>query len=246
MPTLRRAILLIALLVMGVCIVLLLNITASHPTGRRYSSAPIVIAGDSQAIGASGEQVLAADLRAPNNNDADQRQCVCNSAAPMSTRECRVCIADVPTVTTYRIPDFVTDRYLAESKNRRIWDNSDVAQITDYAAAARALSVPLWVYVRVDSWIDPVYRPIIEATGGGIVPYFVPPDYIDPVDAAAWRGLIGGSVIAALMIAWGRIARPPRPRIPTPPTGTIRDAEAFLRTAQDRAREVIDREDVRL
>lgn len=42
-----------------VAVVLLLNLTAPNPTGKRYSSQSHFISGSSRAIGLSGERILA-------------------------------------------------------------------------------------------------------------------------------------------------------------------------------------------
>ncbi len=254
----RRLVILISLIVVIGCMVLLLNFTASNPTGRRYSSAPVVTRGNTQAIGLSGEQILSADLRAPRNDEPEQRQCVCNSTGSLNTGDCRVCIAYSPAIANYRRPDFITDTYIAESKNRQnlLYTYADLAeQIGDYVLAAQTLNRPLWVYVRIDTVVDPTFYGLVGRTGGGIVPYFAPAGYVDPVDEMARRGLIGGGVIFIAMVLWGRLAvgmrrvRTPIPaRTPAPkrPSGTLNDAEVFARETKERLQRRIDKEDSRL
>jgi hypothetical protein len=177
-------------------------------------------------------------------------------------------VAYSQSVVNHRRPDFVSPKFIAESKNRQnlLYSDSDIVnQIGDYAIAARALNVPLWVYVRKDTVIEPEYRRIVRATGGGIVPYFVTPGYVDPVDRAAWAmlGVAGVGMVIFSLWAFGanRPARatttpqkPPsgKPRvIPTDDDPTQRavdsmDAfESFTRRTKDNLRGKIDEDDAR-
>jgi hypothetical protein len=63
------------------------------------------------------------------------------------------------------------------------------AQIQDYVQAVKALHRPLWVYIWVNSDIDPVCSDLVESTSGGTVWYFTMPGYRDPTDRAAQTGL---------------------------------------------------------
>ncbi|MEO0565194.1 MAG: hypothetical protein AAF125_24010, partial [Chloroflexota bacterium] len=142
-------------------------------------------------------------------------------------------------------------------------DTSLVNQIGDYAVAARALNVPLWVYVRKDTNVEPEYRRIVRETGGDIVPYFVTTGYVDPVDRMAWYMLgIGGIGLVAFGL-WGYSAnRPvrststpknpppgnkPRGSSPDDPTRRASDSmdafEDFTRRTKDNLRGKIDEED---
>ncbi len=254
MKRLRHLIMLIAALVMLVCVVLLLNFTAPNPTGRRYSSASPLTSGDAQSIGLSGEQILSQDLHAPRNEGSDQLQCICNNPnANPGGNECRVCIAYDPSITSYRRPDFVGTNFIAESKNRQnlLYTYSDqVDQITDYVTMAKLLGRPLWLYTRVDTRLDPEFYRLVESTGGGVVPYFTTPDYVDPVDRFARLGLEIALVALALSGIWEigarRIAAPPEPKDPLARAGRKTDAaEDFLKSAKDRSQRKIDIEDSR-
>jgi hypothetical protein len=252
MKLIRRLIILLALLIMAVCVVLVLNVTAPNPTGRRYSSAPVQTRGGGQAIGDSGEAILSADLRTPNNNAPDQLQCICNHPGVAPSRQCRVCLVSDASIQTYRIPDFVGASFLAESKNRATLPFTDTAeQITDYVTAAKKLGRPLWLYVRVDTNIAPEFFPLLESTGGGVVRYFAAPGYVDPVDAAAKKVLPVTGVVLAVMIVWEFGARqvklsPPTPRVPVARAQHKTDAaEDFAARAKDRTQRRIDIEDSR-
>ncbi len=256
MKRLRRLAFLIALVVTLICIVLLLNFTAANPTGRRYSSAPVQTSGGAANIGLSGERILSQDLRTPRNDDPDQRQCICNDATSRRNpglSECRVCIAYSQSVATYRRPDFIGANFIAESKNRQDlpYTYSDlVEQIGDYAVAAKAMSKPLWVYVRVNTNLDPEYTRLVEATGGGIVPYFTVPGYVDPVDQAAGKVLPVAAIVVIITGVWElgarRVGSPRAPKNPVAqPHRKTASAEGFVKAAKDHAQHKIDVEDSR-
>lgn len=218
----RRAALLLALVMLIVCSVLLLNVTAPNPTGRRYSSAVVPTTGGGQFIGTTAEMILARDLGAPRNEDGTQRRCLCAGTTPPSDSRCLSCeITNVPLLSTgnYRIPDFITPDFIAESKSRRDWlyEYTDQAeQITDYAAAALMSGRPLWVYVRVDTRLSPEFIALAEATGGGVVRYFAVEGWIDPVDRTARLGGAVAVVVIALTIIAGVLGKP-RGAVPPPP-----------------------------
>ncbi len=193
MKSLRRIILVLAFLAAILSIILLLNFTAPNPTGRRYSSRTPLSTGEGTAgqIGLAGERVLADDLHLPRNDAPDQLQCICNSPTYADLKNCRVCIVSAQLTSPYRRPDFVGRNFIAEAKNAQnlYYDSRDLAQITDFAMAARALNWPLWVYTRVNTNFDPEFLRIVRTTGGDVVPYFTVTGYSDPVDQAAQLGL---------------------------------------------------------
>lgn len=262
---LRRVIILLSFVIALVCIVLLLNITAANPTGRRYSSESPVIQGTSQSIGISGERILAADLNTIRNERSDMRQCICQGPGPRSVSECRVCSAYAQITSSYRRPDFVTGSYIAESKNGTslLYSGREVDQIGDYVIAARALGIPLWVYTRVDTRVDAEFMDIVRTTGGDVVPYFTVPDYVDPVDQAATSGLLGALGVLFFMGFWETSAqyirrrpKPPKRDKPRRPRGrsndpvsramrTTKATEDFQDDAEESARHDIDIEDAR-
>lgn len=260
MKFLRRLLFALSLMVVVLCIVLLLNFTAPNPTGRRYSSASPVMAGSAQAIGLSGEEILSKDLRLPRNEDPDKRQCICNNPNTRpSENQCRVCIAYQQAISTYRRPDFISDRFIAESKNRQnlLYTYTDqVEQISDYVNAAQLLKRPLWLYTRVDTLLSGEFKRLVESTGGGVVPYFTTPGYIDPVDAAAQVALRGALVLLGVMVVWEIGARsirtvPASPKDPVPKEAIARPqaktdaAQDFVKSAKARVQRKIDTEDAR-
>lgn len=241
---LRRLAMLLVLIGIIVCIVLLLNMTASNPTGRRYSSAAPATTGLSQDIGQEGERILSKDLGRTRNEDPGQRQCLCGPAAPADSTTCNACVLTLTTIATYRIPDFISSDYIAEAKNRKSLPLSDRelwSQLSDYAEAAKALDVPLWVFVRKDSEVDAEYYDLVEATGGGIVRYFTIPGYEDPTDRDAERGLAGcGAVFAVLGIPEVIPARRRTPKTRRKPSA-VENAEEFAVVVRSRAQSRIDK-----
>jgi hypothetical protein len=242
-----------------VSVILLLNFTAPNPTGRRYSSRMILTTGNPQDVGRDAEDVLAADLRLPNNNDLDQRQCLCGNQSYAGSRECNGCIAVSPAIDTYRIPDFVAPGFIAEAKNREglPYSGRDADQISDFALVARELHRPLWLYVRADTNLDPQYLDVVQATGGGVVRYFATSGYIDAVDTAARYGLaVSVVVIGFLGLSGGRLGRflggansspgkpPSKPMRPDDPLSkainATERAETFGKASKDRTRSKLD------
>ena len=249
--------------VAAACVILLLNFTAPNPTGRRYSSAiPVTTGqGSAQTIGLSGESVLALDLKLPRNDQADQRQCICNSTYTPPVNECRVCFARTEVVDNYRRPDFVGANFIAESKNSQnlLYTGREVDQIRDYAAAAQSVRLPLWLYVRVNTLVAPEFTELVRSTRGDVVYYFTVAGYADPVDLLASRLLIVVLISLALLILGrlivdrlafrqaapiGDAPKPPAPS-PTDPLTKSEDASEFARRAKDRAQRRIDTEDSR-
>lgn len=255
MKSLWRILFTVSMGVIVVSVILLLNFTAPNPTGRRYSSEMPVTTGQGNAeqIGLSGERILSRDLGIPRNEEPDFRQCFCNylpphhSAPPPS--ECRVCIAQVQMTSSYRRPDFIGFNYIAESKNSRnlLYDGREVNQIGDYVLAARAMNKPLWIFIRVNTNIDPEFIRLAESTGGGVVPYFTVPGYVDPVDQAATAGLFIGGAGAGLSVIgltrpWRRFQRRKGRSAKWEP----KDYPEIIEDAKRKAQETIDKEDSRL
>lgn len=254
MRTLRRLLLILALTIGVVCVVLLLNITAPNPTGRRYSSEIPLTTGEGSAgeIGGDGERILALDLRLPNNNLPDQRQCVCGLSGVVPGG-CNLCIGHSPQITNYRIPDFVGPGFIAEAKNVRqllVTHDRDFRQISEIATAARAANMPFWVYVRVDTLVDPAYTALFDGVQGGIVYYFAVPGYVDGVDSAAQIGLVVALLVITALLAWDWLMRKapldspppttPKRRARRDPMRKVMDAEDFAKRMKDRARRDFD------
>lgn len=241
MQLFRRVVLLAIFIIFSICLILLLNFTAPNPTGRRYSSAIPATIGSARAIGNSGENVLAADLKLPNNNAPDQLQCLCNPTYQATGRECRACIASGEFISTFRRPDFVSPQFIAESKNVRVL--RDWEQLNTYAFAARLMNRPLWVFVRVNTYIDPKFDTLVQSTGGAIVPYFAVTGYVDPVDTAAKSGLAASAAVFVMVGCWEialhgkrrssrRMPLRPTPK-PNKPRGPLVNARRSVKNAED-------------
>jgi len=246
------------MITLTVCFILLLNFTAPNPTGRRYSSLMPLTTGQAsgQQIGLDAELVLANDLGLPRNDEPDQRQCVCGNVCSGScASDCLSCIASVETVSNYRRPDFIGADFIAESKNSRnlLYESRDFDQISAFAEAAQILDRRLWIYIRVNTNIDPAFEQVVNATGGGVVRYFSLPDYVDPVDAVARNGIVVSGVALGLLSVWQllvwrpirfvRTARP-QPQQANPTNVSERkldDAEELVRKRKDRLLSDIDR-----
>ncbi len=240
-------IMLTALLAAMLSVIVLLNFTAPNPTGRRYSSEVPLTTGEGhpKTIGNDGEDILAHDLGVVNNNASGQMQCFCDPAG-LPAKSCNTCLAYPPEVSisssNYFYPDFITDRFIADSKNTQKLTLPD-EQLAVFASAARILDRPLWIYVRVNTVVDPALETMIEMTNGDVVYYFTVPDYVDPVDQMAQRTL----VVSVMVFGGGLFTVPlrrrqssPSPSKPTRP-GKLRDAEVFAAASVKRARRELDR-----
>jgi hypothetical protein len=160
----------------------------------------------------------------------------------------------LPSLSTYRTPDFVGEGFLAESKNEQglFYSGREVNQIHDYVLAALLMKVRLWVYVRVDTEVSSEFNGLVASTGGGIVYYFTVPGYVDPVDAVA-RVVSLLSFGTILVITLGRagigrlkmpklaVSSPNPPRPPKQPDDPARRAvrktdaaEAFVQRGKER------------
>jgi hypothetical protein len=261
-----RYILLVALF--GFCLsnFALRNLNAPNPTGRRYSSeTPLTTAqGSSNAIGRSGEDLLAKDLGLPNNNAGGQNQCICGNS---TSSRCKTCLISLPSLSTYRMPDFVGQGFLAESKNEQglYYSGREVNQLNDYVLAAILMRVKLWVFVRVDTEVAIEFTRLVQSTGGDVVYYFKTQGYFDPLERGLWIVSLVSSVVL-LVIGLGlviqyRIKNPPLaliplspkpPRAPKPvpdPTGKVirktDAAEDFAQRAKEKRQREIDIDDSR-
>jgi|GEM_PF-546954 len=220
MRPIRFGLLILSLCAFIGCFVLLLNITAPNPTHRRYSSWMPLTTGRkmSNQIGLEGEQVLSDDLGIPRNDLMDERQCFCRDAN-VTPLNCKRCAAHYAGLVISRRPDFVTDRLIVESKNVKLLDQDrrdPLGQISDYTAVALALGRPLWLYVRVNTDVDEKFYQLAESTGGGVVPYFTVPGYVDPVDANARGGLLASGALSSFVIIGEVFSRRPRRGIRIP------------------------------
>lgn len=263
MKSVFRIVRLLSLLGIIISIILLLNITAPNPTGRRYSSEMPLTTGQGSGyeIGKSGENILSKDLGIPNNNSNDSKQCICGN----DSTGCNVCLVRLPSLSNFRVPDFVGLGFLAESKNEAglLYSGREVSQINDYVLAALLLKMKLWVYVRVDTVVSPEFIRLVESTGGAVIPYFTVAGYVDPVDVMA-RGILFFCVaVLAVTIIIGWIANrlksrpvfvtlPSPPKTPKRPTDPVSRAvhktgaaEDFVGRAKDKEKRRLDIEDAR-
>lgn len=252
MKRLRRLTLISAALFAVLCVVLLLNITAPNPTRRRYSSEPVEINAPNRDKGTQAERILAKDLGVVDNNE--QRACICGQ----KPAQCSVCFADVPLrgSYTFRLPDIVTDRLIADAKNYRIMPASAanrrdlLDQLAVDADAAKATGREVWVFTRVNTEIEPSFERELTEMGVKIVRYFSVSGHVDATDQAAQSGLlISGVTVGALGAAEllaqrsRRIvprSRPirVRPIAPTRPRNPITQASKRADDTQDFMRRV--------
>ncbi len=259
MKRFRRIVLAIAFLVLIISVVLLMNITASNPTHRRYSSEMPITKGKPNLIGDDGERILSIDLRLPNNNSTGQKQCICGNSTP--NRGCNVCLAQIPG-SSNRIPDFVTTDFIADSKNEQgllyIGNKHDTEQIRDFVVASLLIKRRLYIYVRMNTVVSPEFVQLVESTGGSVVPYFTIPGYIDSVDDTA-RKIVTVSGVVLLGMGWLEwrhlrkrnlkfiVPHLPEPRQPTNPvngsTRKIAHGEDFAARAKERLQAKVDEED---
>ena len=260
MKRLRRILLLFALLFFVISIILLLNITAPNPTHRRYSSEMPLTKGSANEIGSDGERILSNDLHLPNNNSTNQKQCICGSSSAKG--RCNVCIAQVPMIASYRMPDFVSDTFIADSKNEQgllyMANKHDTDQIQDFVIASLLTNRRLYIYVRQSTVVSPEFVQLVESTGGAVVTYFTVQGYVDPVDDTARKsGAASGFLLAGIgWLEWRSLRKrsfkvvmpsSPKPRQPAESlngsTRKITHVEDFSARAKARLQAQVDAED---
>jgi hypothetical protein len=258
--TVRRALLTCCIVVILVGIVLLLNLTAPNPTGRRYSGDTVDLDASSTDKGLQGENILATDLNLWVTNERSTNPvCICNSrfegtVPPGST--CGVCVAYSESVSNFRIPDFVTNGYFAESKNARdliVSHARDYEQIQEMAAVAEEINQPLWIYVRTETYVDHEYFNLARSTGGDVVYYFRDTLYVDPVDQIARILIIVGASGAVLVLGWEawrwiQSQTPDEPEedidaIDEAADDTVDETENFMRRVERLSRKELDKPD---
>lgn len=220
----RRIILSFCLVLIAILSIawLVLLFAAPNPTHRWYSSEILnVDTTSNQERGLQGEYLLAQDLGLdrPTNERSNNAVCVCGiqftGTTPSQCSQCAVYTADV---SNYRIPDFVTTLYIAEAKNRfsiAASDTDTLAQVTEMVAAARALQLPFYLFVRINSAIDPVYYDLARSTGGDVIHYFL----VDPYDTRlVFEQALPNIILVLLVVAAGVLVvgyiinnRPKRP-----------------------------------
>lgn len=255
----RRTIMFSALISMFIGLALLANFTAPNPTGRRYSSEmPSRDLSDMQR-GFDAERILGVDLGIENNNSSNAGQCICNqqrygpNKSPHANN-CNVCVAYSPLVENYNIPDFITDRYIIDSKDVLKLDTSNNKQLQNFALMSKALNRPLWLFVSQRTETSPYITQFVEDTGGQIVRYFSFPGFVDEGDNEARKLIFGGFVVLSLGMVWEYKTRKPKlravpstpsPTSPKPPKDPLKDAESFATRSKEKHRIQIDIEDSR-
>ncbi|MCA9914016.1 MAG: hypothetical protein KC496_11730 [Anaerolineae bacterium] len=233
MARIRQIILIAALFLAAFAVVLLLNFTAPNPTGRRYSTEAVDLSLDFRQKGQQGEQVLAHDLGVPLTNNAGNRTatCVCNAGyEPGTPPQCSVCTAYSSNVANYRIPDVTADTYFAESKN--VIDlvpinTRDYEQLLEISAVAQEIGYPLWIYVRVNTVVDPAITELAQKSGGDVIYYFAVPGYVDPVDQLAGAMLVICGVVIGVAGMGELLAY--RRRIPARPTDSPSQPDVVMK-----------------
>lgn len=269
MPTVRSTRRLLSVLRWGILIAfVLITVLVTppvNPTGRVESSRQVTTGGSPAQIGASGERALAQDLDVVNNNVA--RVCVCDQNRGL-VAGCNACAVNLVLSgeVSYRVPDFITSEYIADAKNvARFPDPGIQYQITDFIAAAHLMHVPLWIYVRRDTEVDPTWRTRIEETGGGVIRYFrTSPIYAEPLSyLLILRSLLDlltplvGLLVLVTIMEW--VPRSRRPSSANPPYVTptrpapgpaphatrAEDRVGAAAALKERARQRVDRETAR-
>ncbi len=263
MKKLRSLIFLIATLVIIVCVGLLVtNFDPNNPTQRRYSSERVLSTGEapSDEIGRSGEDVLEKDLKFTRNDADIPVMVVCNSryegtVPPAKNTQCFY-FSDA--IDNYRVPDFVSDNLIAESKNVRdllITQERNYQQIQAFALTAKDLNRPLYIYVRHDTRVDPEYHALFHDIDGGIVYYFRTNNHIlDQTDVILLLVIISSLFV---MVGWMFITklmlfimqRRPKPKSPVAISEhktsrkarqSVNDYNQFMLDAKDNARRTLD------
>jgi hypothetical protein len=205
--TLIRRILFISFLTLIVVgLVLLSGFTFSNPTWRRYSSGVIDLNASSEQKGLAGELILGNDLNLLYTNERSTNPtCICNIQyeGTVPPAQCYVCVGYSESVNNYRIPDFVADGFIAESKNAQtlvVSQDRNYEQIQEMAAVANVINRPLWIYVRTNTHVEHEFIEIARSTGGDVVYYFRDIHYTDSFDPIAKILLIvGGSGIVLIL-----------------------------------------------
>lgn len=186
-----------------------LHFAAPNPTHRWYSTEVLDVSRNTtnEQKGIQGEDLLALDLglEEPTNERSDNAICVCGihySGEP-SPRGCSSCFVYSADISNYRIPDFVTRSYIAESKNRislLASDSDTIVQVTEMAAGARAFGIPLYIYVRINTVVDREYYEIARSTGGDVVHYFLVDGYESLI---IFEAMINGLLIIIVLLSLG-------------------------------------------
>lgn len=220
----RRRILIISVILLTVASVvsLLFSTTAPNPTGRWFSSNFIDTSLATQIYGQEAEIVLAHDLHLPQNDSPEgERRCFCNVQYQAPPGRCNVCETSSANISSWSIPDFVTDGMIVDSK--AVGQFTVDKQINNFITVAKQTGRQLWIYVRNDTTFSDATRSSIQATGGDIIPYFVVSGFGTWLlaEKAANNILIFAIIIALGLLIWEYIAQQGRKQ--APPSDTLPD-----------------------
>lgn len=250
----RASVFVVALLVATICVILLLNVTAPNPTGRRYSSA------DPQHVAAvlgvhdwrAAELILEADLGVPFNDDAATRTCLCQTDTTIPPGRCNACaLPSVAISQSYTLPDFLTERMVADSKYVQTFSLD--TQINDFLLYAQVSGREIWIYTRTDTIISASVLESIRATGGDVVPYFVVEGFYDPIESGAGLFLIISLIVFGVLATLQFVAYLNRDTPDAPSAedtidkaqDKVDETEAFMERVERLSRREIDEEDSR-
>lgn len=216
------------------CLLLLQNITARNPTGRRYASAMTAWTNNGACDGKAAENILARDLNLVHNEKVEKTQCVCRpnlkpDALPAICGVCSAYSQHVSPSQRAHVPDFVSSYFIADAKCvAKLPTNS--SQLDAFADMSAQLGVPFWIFVRVDTEVAARYLEMTRATGGDVVRYFLVPGYIDPVDIMALAGL-ALAILLLVALFYTAYRRPSKPT--TPHKSPLSKAESAMQETED-------------
>jgi hypothetical protein len=183
---------------------LLLTTTAPNPTGRWFSSAFVDTTQTNYIFGAQAELILANDLKLPQNDSEEgERRCFCSQSQETPPGRCNVCEANSAAISTWVIPDFITNRIIVDSKAVGQF-RSSTEQIRSFITIAEQSERELWIFVRKDTTFSDLTLQQIRSTGGDIVPYFVVAGYgyLALIDQAANNIITVALILAVGLLVW--------------------------------------------
>ncbi len=84
--------------------------------------------------------------------------------------------ADYPgLIGNYRVPDFVTNNFIADAKFYSVSRLTLSDQLRDFVTIAHIERVPLYIYTHVNTVVTPRAMDLIKSTGGKVIDIFVGP-----------------------------------------------------------------------
>jgi hypothetical protein len=210
MQQIRRRILIVTviIIILASTVSLILDTTAPNPTGRWFSSDIVDTSLDGQVFGKQAEILLGHDLNLPQNDSLEgERRCFCNVNHQAPPGRCNVCEAKSANISTWSIPDFISDGIIVDSKAVAYFAVDE--QIRNFIEVTEIADRELWIYVRKDTIFSDTTRETIQATGGDIIPYFVVAAYSFwlIIEQAANNLLLFAIIIAVGLLIWEYIAQ---------------------------------------